>query len=223
MTGPIRYTREMLVGAAARCDDIDSVIAHLGVEDPPPRLASYLMRRFRAYGIDTSHFERRRPYRRHVEPDTATLRSAVASSISWAETLRRLELPSHHTWTASLKRWIEASDLDTSHFLGQAHQRVRPGTIRRRTAEEILVRHEGERRTATRLLRRALREIGVPDRCDGCGTPPEWHGRPMTLEVDHVNGDRSDDRPENLRLLCPNCHAITSTWCRGGRRKPVAD
>ncbi|MFB7466307.1 hypothetical protein ACFCZ1_22930 [Streptomyces sp. NPDC056224] len=52
-----------------------------------------------------------------------------------------------------------------------------------------------------------------------CGTPPDWLGLPMTLEIDHVNGDWSDDRRENLHLLCPNCHAVTSTWCRGGQSR----
>ncbi|MFD3681587.1 HNH endonuclease [Streptomyces sp. NPDC058613] len=217
MTGKARYTPEVLAEAAARCKDLDEVIVRYGMEPRPQRLGQYLMKRFSAYGIDVSHFGQR-AHRRHDKPDETCLRNAVAASQSWAEALRRLELPDNGGWRSSLKAWVLESQLDTSHFLGQAHGRGKRGQAPARPPEDILVKHDGKRRTRTSSLRRALREIGVLECCDTCGTPPEWLGDPMTLEIDHINGDWSDDRRENLRLLCPNCHSITSTWCRGGRR-----
>ncbi|MER5870870.1 HNH endonuclease [Streptomyces sp. NPDC002044] len=216
-TGP-RYTRELLAEAAAQCKDLDEVIARYGIR-PHPRLKQYLMRRFSAYGIDVSHLKTR-SYIRHEKPDEEALRQAVAASQSLTEALRILGRPSSFSWRTSLKKWIDEMGLDTSHLLGQAHQRGKPSPVTGRPAEDVLVRHDGRRRTGTKVLRRALRAIGVPDECGRCGSPAEWKGLPMTLEIDHVNGDWSDDRRENLRLLCPNCHAITSTWCRGGARRP---
>ncbi|WP_406183043.1 HNH endonuclease [Streptomyces sp. NBC_01006] len=214
MTTANRYTKEALAEAARLCSNIEEVIARLGTR-PYSRLASYLLKRFADHGIDVSHFP---AVGRPPRPTAAELRHAVDASRSLSESLRILGRPDNHHQRARLKAWIADEGLSTAHFLGQAHQRGKPSPTAK-TPDEILVRHDRQRRTGTKTLRRALHEIGVPECCDRCGTPPEWTGRPMTLEIDHVNGDWSDDRRENLRLLCPNCHAITSTWCRGGPRR----
>ncbi|MFC9131309.1 HNH endonuclease [Streptomyces sp. NPDC057099] len=218
MTGGLRYDRDRLAEAATRCSDIDEVIAFLGTR-PDSHLRGHLIKRFAHFGIDISHF---RPCGRPARPTPDDLREAVADSLSLAEVLRRLGRPNHGWERDKLRAWIAEDGVSTAHFLGQAHQRGKAGPTPAKRPEEILVQHDGKRRTKTTLLRRALLEIGVPERCARCGTGPQWLGKPMTLEIDHINGDWSDDRRENLRLLCPNCHASTDTWCRGGRRRRVA-
>lgn len=214
MSSGVQYTRERLAQAAAQCSNLDEVIAFLGTR-PYANARRYLAKRFADYGIDISHFS---PLGRQARPTQDELRAIVDASTSIAEVLRRLGRMNNGAQRTMLRKWITEDGLDTAHFLGQAHQRGKPGTNTKRP-EEVLVRHDRGHRIATERLRRALREVGVPERCARCRVGPEWLGKPMTLEVDNINGDWRDNRRENLRLLCPNCHAITSTWCRGGRRQ----
>jgi len=69
----------------------------------------------------------------------------------------------------------------------------------------------GRRVQSNNLKERLIRE-GLKKRiCELCERK-DWNGRPIPLELDHVNGRRDDNRLENLRIVCPNCHAQTSTY-----------
>ena len=48
--------------------------------------------------------------------------------------------------------------------------------------------------------------------CQKCNNTGEWLGEPLALELEHINGDSSDNRRDNLLLLCPNCHSQTPTF-----------
>jgi hypothetical protein len=77
--------------------------------------------------------------------------------------------------------------------------------------EEVLIKNSPWVST-NHLKRRLIREAILQNCCAICGIN-EWQGRPLVLHLDHTNGDRQDNRLENLRLLCPNCHSQTTTYC----------
>lgn len=63
------------------------------------------------------------------------------------------------------------------------------------------------------LKRRLINEKKLNYKCALCGNTGGWNNKKLVLQLDHINGDHKDNRIENLRLLCPNCHSQTETFC----------
>ena len=147
------------------------------------------------------------------------LAEAAANAVSVADVLRYLGI----RWTggshAHISRRLKHYGIDTSHFVGQAHGRGRRAHNQRPYQQILIIRPDGSIREKAPTLRRTLRQAGVPYACAGCRIDGTWQGKALTLHVDHINGDWLDNRVENLRFLCPNCHSQTENFAGKGKLK----
>ncbi|MDF3292911.1 HNH endonuclease signature motif containing protein [Streptomyces silvisoli] len=204
---PARYTRELLAEAVAASESLSEAIRRLG-GNPTDGTRSYARKLITRWGIDSSHLEREGV--RHTE---RRLREAVNQSSSVVEVVRRLGINPVGGNQAHISRRIAALGIDTSNFSTASR-----GCARRQQRNWLILRTPSDGRVPGERLRKAMLSSGVAEECAMCGTGPQWQGEPLRLEVDHRNGDWWDNRLENLRILCPNCHAVTDTY-RGRRRK----
>lgn len=210
--GASAYTRERLEEAARGARTLSEACVRLGVDPGGPK-RRYIRERMKKLGVDTSHFERE-----GVKWTKDVLQAAVSASTNMCEVLRVLGLDvvgGHHT---HISRRIKAYGIDTSHFQMPGRRSAGRGSS---TPEGLLVLQSGPhaRRMQSHRLKRALLACGVEECCALCGNEAVWLGQPLPLEVDHIDGDWRNNRIDNLRLLCPNCHSTTDTYRgRGARR-----
>jgi 5-methylcytosine-specific restriction endonuclease McrA len=141
------------------------------------------------------------------------LKQAINESASLRQVLIKLKAAPFGGNYETLKKAIKHFNLDVSHFSGQAWNKGKKLSPKYSLAdyfENKVPIH------SYKLKNRILENKRLKPVCSSCNND-KWLGKPVPLELDHINGNNKDNRFENLRLLCPNCHALTPTY-RGKNR-----
>jgi len=148
------------------------------------------------------------------------LENAVKESFSYRSVIIKLGLVPAGGNYDQIKTRITELTLDNSHFTGS---RWNVGERRKQTRygvpiEDLLVEDSAFQsyKLKTKLFASKMKK----PQCELCGWKEKSIDGRVPVELDHINGVHSDNRIDNLRILCPNCHSLQST--HRGRNKKTA-
>ena len=138
------------------------------------------------------------------------LEKAIRTSTSVRQVIAKLGLIEAGGNYEQTKKFIELWKLDTSHFRGKAWNKGMTGIGKPiYSLKEVLI--ENSFYQSYKLKKRLFEERIKKPKCELCSWAKKTSDGRLPLELDHVNGNRRDNRLDNLRILCPNCHSLQST------------
>jgi hypothetical protein len=145
----------------------------------------------------------------------------IKESSSIAQVLNKLGLIPAGGNYRTFNRFVKNNNIDTSHFTGMLWSKGKTLPPKRDIEDYLCI---GTKITSHALKQRLIRENIFEHKCYICDLR-EWMGKPIPIELDHINGNHDDNRLENLRIVCPNCHAQTDTYRAKNRRdkKPIKE
>ena len=158
--------------------------------------------------------------------DESTLRELVKQSTNMRNLLELYGIVPVGGNYATIKRYLKIWNIDTSHW---GSMKIRMGWLKGKThnwapkipLSEILIQNSTYGGGTMKLKNRLFKEKYFEQKCYKCGLI-KWLEQPAPLELEHINGDRFDNRIENLTINCPNCHALTPTYRGRNRGKKKA-
>ncbi|WDQ44093.1 HNH endonuclease [Staphylococcus phage ESa2] len=146
------------------------------------------------------------------EKDNNDFSSIIANNYTYSDCLRELGLSTNGGDSLRiLKRRIEELGINTEHFDASKSKLYKKHKVQNcYSLEEILIK-DSNYSNISRLKKRLVKEKLLTYKCYICNIS-SWRNKDITLQLDHINGNRRDHRIENLRFLCPNCHSQTETY-----------
>lgn len=150
--------------------------------------------------------------------EETNFRKLVAESYNVSDMLRRMGITVDTNNYRLVRRYLELYQIDTSHF---RRNTTNQNTTKGLPISELLV--IDSRVSISKLKKLLIKEGLLEYKCaGGCGVVDSYNGKTISLHLDHINGNPVDNRLENLRLLCPNCHSQTDTYCGKNQRIKLA-